>query len=152
MADAEQFKKVRAIIDADAARRYIVVSAPGKRDAGDTKITDMLEDCWSLARWSNNYDGVLTKVQQRFEQIAADLALTMDFAREFEIIRTCLTALPQRDYILSRGEYLSAKLMAKYLEAEFIDPADCVLFTSEGELDEERTQEALRDEIGRAHV
>ena len=147
LADAGQFQKVRAIIDADAARRYIVVSAPGKRDAGDTKVTDMLEDCWSLALRGGDFGGVLGKVQRRFEEIAGALGLKTDLASEFALIRTCLKALPQRDYILSRGEYLSARLMADYLNAAFIDPAECVCFTAEGELDEERTQEALQSAL-----
>lgn len=147
LADAGQFEKVRAIIDADPARRYIVVSAPGKRSAGDTKVTDMLEDCWSLARRGAEFGGILNKVKQRFDDIIEGLGLCMDLDSEFETIRVCLGALPQRDYALSRGEYLCAKLMARYLEAAFIDPAECVRFSSDGALDEEGTQDALRGEL-----
>lgn len=147
LADAEQFRKVRSIIEQNSARRYIVVSAPGKRSAGDIKVTDLLEDCWSLARNGGDFSPVLDRVQQRYQEIASALEITMDFDAEFAVIRTCLGIVPQRDYALSRGEYLSAKLMAAFLGAAFVDPADCVCFTSEGELDEERTQETLRNTL-----
>ena len=44
LASAEQFKKVGDIIRADEGRRYVVPSAPGKRNSADTKVTDMLYD------------------------------------------------------------------------------------------------------------
>ena len=42
VADAEHFKKIKAIVDADPARRFVVVSACGRRFKGDTKVTDLL--------------------------------------------------------------------------------------------------------------
>ena len=44
LADASQLNKVIDIVLADPARRIVVVSAPGKRDKGDTKVTDLLID------------------------------------------------------------------------------------------------------------
>ncbi len=49
LASAEQFKKVGDIIRADEGRRYVVPSAPGKRNSADTKVTDMLYDCYRTA-------------------------------------------------------------------------------------------------------
>ena len=49
LASARQFKKVKAIIDADKTRCYVVPSAPGKRDSKDTKVTDMLYQCYDAA-------------------------------------------------------------------------------------------------------
>ena len=48
LASAEQFKKVGDIIRADEGRRYVVPSAPGKRNSADTKVTDMLYDAIAL--------------------------------------------------------------------------------------------------------
>ena len=45
LASAAQFAKVGDIIRADESRRYVVPSAPGKRNAKDTKVTDMLYSC-----------------------------------------------------------------------------------------------------------
>ena len=49
LASAAQFRKVGAILAADPARRFVVASAPGKRDSGDTKVTDLLYRCYDLA-------------------------------------------------------------------------------------------------------
>ena len=49
LADAEHFQKIREIIQKDPARRYIVVSAPGKRFEEDIKVTDLLLMCWEEA-------------------------------------------------------------------------------------------------------
>ena len=140
LADAGQFRKVRSIIEANPARRFIVVSAPGKRRDGDIKVTDMLEDCLSLALSGGDFETLLEKVKRRYTEIADDLGVNMDFDSEFNIIATCLTAMPHRDYTLSRGEYLSAKLMAAYLGRPFVDPAKCVCFDENGALDEDETQ------------
>ena len=45
LADAQQFAKVKAIVEADESRRVVIVSAPGKRFSGDHKITDLLYLC-----------------------------------------------------------------------------------------------------------
>ena len=42
VADAAQLSKIKAIVEADPERRYVVVSAPGKRHSSDNKVTDML--------------------------------------------------------------------------------------------------------------
>jgi aspartokinase len=42
LASAEQLKKVLNIVKSDNERRFVVVSAPGKRNSEDTKVTDAL--------------------------------------------------------------------------------------------------------------
>ena len=49
LASAEQFTKVGDIIRSDESRKYVVPSAPGKRNSKDTKVTDMLYACYDLA-------------------------------------------------------------------------------------------------------
>ena len=49
LASAEQFRKVGEIIRADESRRYVVPSAPGKRFSADTKVTDLLYQCYQSA-------------------------------------------------------------------------------------------------------
>ena len=46
LADAAQFKKVKQILLSDPDRRFAVPSAPGKRFKDDTKITDLLYQCY----------------------------------------------------------------------------------------------------------
>ena len=60
LADAAQFKKVAQIIRSDPARRYVVASAPGKRDSHDEKVTDLLLQCYHLAKDKKNIDEILS--------------------------------------------------------------------------------------------
>ncbi|MBQ4227266.1 MAG: hypothetical protein II697_03610 [Clostridia bacterium] len=132
LADAAQFKKVREIILSDPARRFIVVSAPGKRFDGDIKVTDLLIEAWEKARAGQDFDGLLTRIGERFDEIARGTGTPFDVQSELTLIRQGLLAMPYRDYALSRGEYLCARLMAGYLGREFVDPAFVVCFDREG--------------------
>jgi aspartokinase len=73
LADAAQIRKVAAIVRADPRRRYIVVSAPGKRHKDDQKVTDLLLTCWHLAAQRLHYQEPLGLVRERYAQIAREL-------------------------------------------------------------------------------
>ena len=77
LASAEQFRKVKAIIERDAARRYVVVSAPGKRFSGDEKITDLLYRCQALAASGKPFDAEFSKIAGRFTDIRDGLGLDL---------------------------------------------------------------------------
>ena len=66
LADAGQFKKVKAIITSDPERRYVVPSAPGKRFSEDTKITDMLYTCQRFASEGKDFSEVLGQIRSRY--------------------------------------------------------------------------------------
>ena len=108
LASASQIKKAAAIIRSDEARRFVVVSAPGKRDSADTKVTDLLYRCCDLAEKGESFDEPLELIRRRFADILAELGVTMDLQPEMETIRAHLTAGPRREYMASRGEYLLA--------------------------------------------
>ena len=143
LASAGQFKKVADIIRAEPARRYVVASAPGKRDSADTKVTDLLYRCYDLAAAKQDFAPVLAQIEARFADIAAGLGLTFDVAGEIAVIRAHLEQNPQRDYMASRGEYLNSKLLAAYLGYDFLDPAKAVRFFENGAFDRETTNEDL---------
>ena len=143
LADANQFRKVAAIIGADEARRYIVVSAPGKRHGGDTKVTDLLYACCAAAERGEDFSSLLAQIRTRFEDIRAELGLSLDLDGTFAEIEHQLRTHPDRDYAASRGEYLSALLMADYLGAPMVDAAGCVLFDDQGRFMDEATYRAL---------
>ena len=143
LADASQIMKAADIIRADSARKFIVVSAPGKRYPVDVKVTDMLYKCYELAAAKKDFRPVLQDVRDRFEGIVRDLNIRFDLDHEIGLIRSVLQAAPQKDYAASRGEYLNAKILAAYLQFPFVDPADCVRFTDDGSFDETGTEEAL---------
>ncbi|MBQ3790707.1 MAG: aspartate kinase [Lachnospiraceae bacterium] len=155
LADAEQFAKVGAIIRADEARCYVVPSAPGKRVSGDTKVTDLLYECESLASGSKDFSGVLREIRSRYEDIIRGLSLKLDLTEEFKTIEKKLTEGAGRDYAASRGEYLNGIVMANYLGYEFIDAAEVICFKEDGEFDADRTNEVLSarlKETGRAVI
>ena len=66
LASAEQFAKVGKIIQADKERRYVVPSAPGKRNAKDTKVTDMLYACYALVEAEASYEDADDDMRQDF--------------------------------------------------------------------------------------
>ncbi len=143
LADAAQFKKVKDIILADPARRFIVVSAPGKRFESDVKVTDLLISAWEKAIAGQNFDPEMGRIRARFEDIARGIGVDMAVEEEIGLISRSLEAMPYRDYALSRGEYLCGKLMARFLGLPFLDPARAIFFDREAALDEEATLEAL---------
>lgn len=143
MADAAQFKKVHDIIKSDDERKFIVVSAPGKRYNDDNKITDLLYLTHAHIKYSVPYAPVFKIVEDRFNSIKEELNLSIDLDREFEIIKRNLDNKCEEDYIASRGEYLSAMLMADYLQCEFIDAKDVIFFNYDGTINSEKTREKL---------
>ncbi len=148
LADANQFKKVAEIVKSDPSRRYVVASAPGKRNAHDEKVTDLLLQCYKLVKDKRDVTATFEKIKNRYRDIIRDLDLDFSLEEEFSGILTALMHHAGSDYIASRGEYLNAKLLAAYLQFPFIDAEDCVLFDENGRLDTEETNAELRSLMG----
>ncbi len=143
LADAEQFKKVAAIIKSDEARRFVVASAPGKRYDEDIKVTDMLYSCYKLVKENKDIDEAFKLIEDRYNGIIKDLGLDFWLQPEFDRIKNAIVHHAGRDYIASRGEYLNSMILAKYLGYAFVDAEDGIFFTENGELDTEKTNEEL---------
>ena len=143
LADAEQFKKVAAIIKSDDARRFVVASAPGKRFDEDIKVTDMLYSCYKLVKENKDIDEAFKLIEDRYNGIIKDLGLDFWLQPEFDRIKNAIVHHAGRDYIASRGEYLNSMILARYLGYAFIDAEDGIFFTENGELDTEKTNEEL---------
>ena len=143
LADAEQFKKVRAIVESDSARRYVVASAPGKRNAEDTKVTDMLYNCYSKAAKGADIDELFDGIKQRFTEIISGLGIDFSLDSEFDIIKSAFIHKAGKDYAASRGEYLNSKILAAYLGYDFIDASDVILFNDDGTLNMDGTNTLL---------
>ena len=144
LASAEQFMKAGDIIRADESRRYVVPSAPGKRSSDDTKVTDMLLHVYETAAAGGDIDGEMKAIKARYDEIITGLGLK-DFSLDADIaeIASKLKAEPEKDYAASRGEFLNGKIMAKYLDAEFIDAAEVIFFNEEGNLNDYKTDKTL---------
>ena len=144
VADAGQFRKIREIVAGDPGRRFIVVSAPGKRDPGDTKVTDLLIGACEKARKGEDFGKDLDRIRDRFQAILDGLGLEFPLQEEMELLAKSLREDPQMDYAASRGEYLTARIMAAYLGYTFVDPAWCICFDEAGQLDPLMTARTMR--------
>ena len=139
LASAEQFQKVGDIIHADTGRRYVVPSAPGKRFSGDTKVTDMLYDCYHTAEAGEDFEEKLQAIHARYQEIIDGLSLSLSLDDAFEKIRKDFTDKAGIQYAASRGEFLNGMVMAAYLGFAFVDAADVIRFFEDGTLDNETT-------------
>ena len=148
MADAGQYKKIRDILLADPARRVVVVSAAGKRDKNDNKITDLLYLCHSHVKYGVDCDRIFQMIASRYIGIRNELGLALAIEPELEALKKSVDAKQvTREELVSRGEYFSAKLMAAYLGFQFIDAADWVKFNYDGTVDQEKSYEELRSRV-----
>lgn len=146
MADAGQYRKVRDIVLEDPTRRVVVVSAAGKRDGSDHKITDLLYLCYAHAKYGVDCSPVFDMVTSRYLQIRDDLGLNLDLEQDFAKLKQRLNAKEvTKDELVSRGEYYSAKLMAAYLGFDFVDAADWIKFNLDGTVDQETSYELFRN-------
>lgn len=137
VADANQIKKVQSILMSDERRQVAVVSAPGKRNKDDDKITDLLYQCNDLVRKGQSCRQVFNVIAKRFSEIARALGVEeKDFAGKLDEIRYQIDAGRGADYAASRGEYLSAYIISKFLKWEFIDAADVVVINSDSTVNE----------------
>ena len=143
-ASAEQFRKVKDIVLSDKSRHYIVVSAPGKRASGDTKVTDLLYRLQDAVSDEKKFQETLQTIKDRYQEIIDGLELQFSLASDFDRIEQDLKAGADRDYAASRGEFLNAKLMAAYLGFSFIDSASCFVFKEDRSCDYQKTEEGIR--------
>ncbi len=144
LASAEQFQKVGNIIRADKTRKFVVPSAPGKRDSKDTKVTDMLYGCYDLAENGKKFDAELEAIKARYQEIIDGLKLDLSLEDEFKKIAENFKNKAGKDYAASRGEYLNGIIMAKYLGFTFVDAAEVIVFDDNGNFASEETNELLK--------
>lgn len=153
MADAIQYQKVKKIVEADPTRRVVVVSAAGKRFSEDHKITDLLYLCHAHTQYGVSCDTVFGMIEDRYTGIADDLGLRVDIRGALARIRRRLEQGMSEEELASRGEYLSALLMADYLGFDFLDAELWLKFKYDGSIDQEASYAALTKEVqGRSVV
>ena len=147
LADANQFRKVNDIIYSNDARKYVIPSAPGKRDSKDSKVTDLLYLCHAHVAAGIALDDVFNHIRQRYSDIINDLKLDFSIEDQLNTIKKDLEAGASSDYAASRGEYLNGLILAKYLDFEFVDAKDVIVFKKDGSLDNEATNCALHNRL-----
>lgn len=142
-ASAEQFRKVRAIIESDPSRRFVVVSAAGRKTKKDNKITDLLYLCRAHVDYHVDYHPVFEIIRARFLEIKAELALSTPIEADLDALCEKLPDLSV-DELVSRGEYFTARLMADFLGFPFVDATDVIAMEFDGSFNFEKTSENLK--------
>jgi aspartate kinase len=150
LADAAQFRKCADIVNADKDRRFVIVSAPGKRFSEDTKVTDMLYECYKKAAKGEDFTADFTAIEERFRLIIEGLKINLDLSDEFKNIKNAFAHRAGSDYAASRGEYLNGRIFAAFMGFDFIDPATCIFFDDNGSFDLAATLDALTPALGKS--
>jgi len=148
VADAGQLRKVRAIVEAEADRRFIVPSAPGKRAADDVKITDLLYQTHDAAAAGESIDPLFDRIAERYRKTVADLGLEFDLDAELAEVHDRIRDGAGPDYAASRGEYLSGIVLSNFLDRPLIDPATMIRFDADGHFLADETQAAVSERLG----
>lgn len=141
MASAEQFKKVRNIIEQNSERQIVVVSAPGKKTKDDIKITDLLYTLYMHLQYGVPYADIWDMIAGRYTEIANDLELDYDISVDLAALKAELNRHIDQNYLVSRGEFFSAKLMSAYLGFDFVDSKDIIRFNYNGTVDYDRSEQ-----------
>ena len=148
LANAKQFKKVKDIIMSDADRKYVVPSAPGKRSADDTKVTDLLYALYAKRNKDiAEFEDIYKKIYDRFLELRDDLNLEIKIEDYLEQIKKDILNGESEDYAASRGEYLCGILLSEYLGYEFVDPKDYIFFDDNGIFLAEKTKTVFRGKL-----
>ena len=149
LADAAHFKAVADIVKSEPERRYVVASAPGKRFSHDIKVTDLLYKCYELANSDVDITEVFDEIKSRYNDIIKELKIDLDLTEEFERINLSILHNSGCDYVASRGEYLSAMILAKYLGFDFIDAKKVIFFKDDGSFDADKTNDVMKDSLSK---
>ena len=145
LADSSQFAKVKEIVESESAREVVVVSAPGKRNSDDNKITDLLYLVHAHIKYGVAHDGVLSMIKKRYSEIRKSCGLETDIESIIDETFASVNKKTPVDFIASRGEYFSARLTAEYLGYQFVDAVDWLCFEYSGKVNAEKSEEKLRE-------
>ncbi len=143
LAEASGFENVKAIINQDPSRLVVIVSAPGKNDIYDAKVTDLLYLLYAHIEYGIDYESILKRIKKRFFSIRDELKLTYDLESEFLKLEKLLNKNVTKDFLVSRGEYYQAKLMAEFLGYKFMDSADLIVLKQNGKVSRSQTKAKL---------
>ena len=152
---ATQFEKVKNIVLSDPKRKVVVASALGKRDSKDTKITDLLYILHAHLKYSVPYEDIWNMLYERFVGVQEELKINYDIRVDLDSLKKELNKNISQDYLVSRGEYLTAKLLASYLGYQFVDAKALLIFNFDGKMDQALTEANVKtafSEYGRIVV
>ncbi|HZK01822.1 MAG TPA: aspartate kinase [Anaerovoracaceae bacterium] len=149
VADGIQLAKLKNIVEHKLDRKFVIVSAPGRRFEQDNKVTDLLYLCKAHIDHNVDYRQIFQVVCDRFIALKMNLNIDVELEKEFALIDEKLQNNAGEDYIASRGEYLTARVVSAYLGYDFVDTADLICFDERGRFLDEETNKRLAEELGR---
>lgn len=147
MADAKAITQSAKIVLSDESRRYVVVSAPGKRNSQDHKVTDLLYACYHDIEINGECKATFDKIRVRFREIVQDLGLDFDIEPYLDKAEEEMLKYRSSEFCASRGEYLSAVVFSKKLGYQFVDAKDIFVFSDRGEFDAEATNNKVGETL-----
>ncbi len=143
MASADNIKRVADIVNSDSLRKFTIVSALGKRFENDIKLTDALYKCFDEVKSNGSCKNEFAPIRERFLSLAADLGLKSDYMALLNAIEKAIDDSKSPDTAASRGEYLSAMMLAEYAGFEFVDSEKIVAFDEDGAFNTEYTNDLV---------
>lgn len=135
VASAEQLEKVLSIVTDDSSRRFVVVSAPGKRTNKDKKVTDLLISFYNAVVYNQEATELIEEIVARYTEIATRFQVEEDIEKKFTAELAQLQANYDEtdpyalDSFLASGENLNAQLIAacfrkRGIAARYINPKE----------------------------
>lgn len=150
LADGNNIRRAADIVLADPARRFAVVSAPGKRFSEDVKVTDLLYACDKECAATGGCGEAFARIRRRFLSIVDELGLHFDIGPILDKTQEEIERNRNADFTASRGEYLNARIMAALLGWEFVDAKDIIFFNEKGAFDEKKSYPLIEERLSKA--
>lgn len=134
LANAQNIEKVKNIV-LSGQKKFVIVSAPGKRNKADTKITDLLINSFNLSKENKDFTSEFNLLKQRFEEIKNYFNLNINLTPYYNELHKQISKHTDYDFVVSRGEFFSALLIAKVLNYEFLDASSFITFNNNGQVE-----------------
>lgn len=147
LADGNNISRVAEIVKSDPARRYVVVSAPGKRYSDDIKVTDLLYTCYKESVETGSCAETFAKIRKRFCSIVEELSLRLDINAILDETEKEIERRKSADFTASRGEYLNARIVAAKMGWPFVDAEDIIFFDANGAFDEKKSYPCIAEKL-----
>ena len=144
VANAKQIRRIKNIIEADPSRQILVCSAVGKDKENESKLTDLLYLLYAHLEYGIDYNHIFNTMTNRFLEIKNDLGLSYDIETDINNLKKELSKDISKDYLVSRGEFFTAKILEEYLGYKFVDAKDLISLHYDGTVDYETTESQLK--------
>lgn len=139
-------KNIKKIVLANTNRHIVVFSAIGKNKQYLKKVTDELYECFFIYQQDKSTaKSLLLSIFNKYKQLAQSLNVKLSLKKEYKNIISLINQNKlKKEYLVSRGEYLSALLFSKFLGFEFLDASNYIIFNNNGQFNYNLTKTRLK--------